>query len=145
MQQDDVAPTGRVMLHEYAKSGSTDLVLALLDEKSAAVDVRSSLGDTALIWAARSNHVGTIEALAARGAALDAANNQGDTALHLAAFKGHLEACKCLVKLGASRVALNKAGKRPLDLARSVPIKVAVAPEEEDAEGYSGSGSDEDF
>jgi len=145
MEQDSVAPTGRVMLHEYAKSGSTDLVLAVLDEKSATVDERSSLGDTALIWAARGNHVGTIEALAARGAALDAVNNQGDTALHLAAFKNHLEACKCLVKLGASRAIVNKAGKRPLDLARSVPIKVAVAPEEDNADGYSGSGSDEDF
>jgi ankyrin repeat protein len=145
MEQDNVAPTGRVMLHEYAKSGSADLVLALLDEKSATVDERSSLGDTALIWAARSNHVSTIEALASRGASLDAANNQGDTALHLAAFKGHLEACKCLVKLGASRTLVNKAGKRALDLARSVPVKVAVAPEEDNADGYSGSGSDEDF
>jgi hypothetical protein len=43
------------------------------------------------------------------------------------------------------RTIVNKAGNRPLDLARSVPIKVAVAPEEENAEGYSGSESDEDF
>ncbi len=67
MEQDDVAPTGRIMLHEHAKSGAKELVLAVLDEKSASVDERSSLGDTALIWAARGNHVSTIEALAARG------------------------------------------------------------------------------
>ncbi len=145
MEADDVAPSGRIMLHEYAKSGAADLVLSLLDEKGSDVDVRSTLGDTALHWAARSNHVSTIEALASRGASLDATNNQGDTALHLAAFKGHLEACKCLVKLGASRVIANKAGKRALDMARSVPVKVAVAPEEDNAEGYSGSESDEDF
>jgi hypothetical protein len=113
--------------------------------------------------AARSGHVSTIEALVSRGAQLDAQNNQGDTALHLAAFKGHLDAAKALVKLGASRVLTNKDGKRALDLSRSVPIKVAVAPEEDNAgffvscfgfgsfffhlflDGYSGSESDEDF
>ena len=89
--------------------------------------------------AARSGHVATIEALASRGASLDAQNNQGDTALHLAAFKGHLDAAKVLVKLGASRLILNKDGKRALDLARSVPIKVAVAPEEDNADGYGES------
>jgi ankyrin repeat protein len=101
-EPESVAPS-RILLHEYAKSGATDLVLALLDEKTDPNE-KSSLGDTALIWAARSDHVATIEALAARGANLDLQNNQGDTALHLAAFKGHLNAVKTLVKLGASRL-----------------------------------------
>jgi hypothetical protein len=46
---------------------------------------------------------------------------------------------------GADREALNNAQKRALDLARSVQVKGVVAPEDKDAEGYSGSGSDEDF
>jgi hypothetical protein len=47
-EPDSIAPT-RILLHEYAKSGATDLVLALLDEK-ADPNEKSSLGDTALIW-----------------------------------------------------------------------------------------------
>ena len=49
-----------------------------------------------------------------------------------------------LVARGANREVLNKDGKRPLDLSRSVPIKVVVAPEEDDCDGYSGSGSESD-
>ena len=106
------------------------------------VDTRGSLGDTALHWAARGGHVAAIETLLQKGADIAAANNQGDTALHLAAFKNHVDACKKLVAMGANREALNKQNQRPLDMARSVPIKVVVAPEEDDCEGYSGSGSD---
>merc|ERR1711991_1046589 len=107
---------------------------AVVDEGTD-VDTRGSLGDTALHWAARGGYVAAIETLLQKGADIAAANNQGDTALHLAA-------CKKMVAMGANREALNKQNQRPLDMARSVPIKVVVAPEEDDCEGYSGSGSD---
>lgn len=45
---------------------------------------------------------------------------------------------------GANRELLNNDQKRPLDLARSVPVKVIVAPEEADCDGYSASGSESD-
>lgn len=48
------------------------------------------------------------------------------------------------MKLGANREAVNSQGKRPLDLARGVQVKAVVAPESDDADGYSGSES-EDF
>lgn len=134
----------RIMLHEYAKSGSLDLCLSVVDE-GVNIDTKSSLGDTALHWAARGGFQACIEGLVQKGANVNAQNNQGDTPLHLAAFKNHLEACRSLVKAGANRELLNKDGKRPLDLSRSVQIKAIVAPEEEDADGYEGSGSEEDF
>lgn len=59
--------------------------------------------------------------------------------------QAHLDACKALVELGANVELANKAGKRPLDLARSAQVKAAVAPQQADCDGYSGSGSDEDF
>lgn len=65
--------------------------------------------------------------------------------LHHSSFKNHLDASKALVAHGANRDAVNVQGKRPLDLARSVQVKAVVAPATDDAEGYSGSGSDEDF
>ena len=161
-EPESAAPTGRIHLHEMAKSGQVDIVNALLDE-GAKVDEESTFGETALFWAARGGHVSTIELLAKRGAKIDHQSHNGDTALHLAAFKGHLDACKVLVKLGAARTIVNKDGKRALDVSRSVPIKVfflpsptfafvfkvvwqvVVAPEEDNADGYSGSESDEDF
>jgi hypothetical protein len=51
---------------------------------------------------------------------------------------------QALVAHGADRELRNKDNKRPLDLARSVPVKVVVAPEEDDCEGYSASGSESD-
>ncbi len=48
-EPEDSAAPNRILLHEYAKSGATDLVLAVLDEK-ADPNQKSSLGDTALIW-----------------------------------------------------------------------------------------------
>ena len=65
--------------------------------------------------------------------------------MHLASFKNHLDACKALVAAGADRTVLNKAEQRPFDLARSTVVKAVVAPEETDADGYEGSGSEDDF
>lgn len=81
-----ICPRGRIMLHEYAKSGDSAMCIALISEGTP-VDTLSALGDTALHWAARGGHVAAIEALASQGGDVNRANGQGDTPLHLASFK----------------------------------------------------------
>ena len=85
--------TNRILIHEYAKSGQADLIAAVVEEGTA-VDLKNSMGDTALHWASRSGHVAAIETLLKHKADIGAQNNQGDSALHLASFKNHKEACK---------------------------------------------------
>src|SRR5262245_42254019 len=65
-------PEGETVVMTAARTGKLDALKVLLAHGGAANAVESSLGETALMWAAAENHPGAVKALAEAGADLNA-------------------------------------------------------------------------
>ena len=79
-------------------------------------DAKSPVGMTALMAAARNNHVKVMDLLIGAGANVNARDSNGWTALMTAAYKGHTEAVKTLVDAGAIIDIRNNDGQTAVDL-----------------------------
>src|SRR5205814_487279 len=84
-----------------AATAGRDDMAALLLERGADVNRRSSEGATALHAAAGQGHAATVRLLLNAGAEARAANDRGVTPLHVAAMRGHREAAAALLEAGA--------------------------------------------
>src|SRR5689334_9365045 len=88
-------------LLEAARLGKNDVIQALLS-RGANVDVRSLIGETALMQAAEKGHVEVVETLLGRHADVNAQDKLGWTAVMRAATEGHSKVLEQLLVAGAS-------------------------------------------
>jgi hypothetical protein len=93
-------------------------VVALLLEHDAVVDAETECGHTALMLAAKQDHVAVVALLLKHGAAVDKVNKDGETALMLAAKQGHEAVVKLLLEYGAAVGKVDKDGRTAAMLAR---------------------------
>jgi ankyrin repeat protein len=115
---------------EAAKRGNTLLMQEYLanPEKKLNVDKVDTLAMTALHWAARGGHVGTVQFLIEVGASVNIVDKMGETPLHKAAFARSAACCSALVAAGADREAQNLKGARAIDLTEDRSTRLALAP-----------------
>jgi ankyrin repeat protein len=110
--------TGLAALHWASRTGSVDMVRALLaaDANVRATDRR---GFTALHFAAYEGKTKCLRALIECGVDvdIDARQDDGDTPLHFAALRGTRRCALALLKAGATADARNRYAKTPLDYA----------------------------
>ena len=74
------------------------------------VDVRTSINETSLIWAASCGHLDIVRYLVENGARIDAQYDAGNTPLIVASWHGHLDVVEFLVGKGADLHIKNKGG-----------------------------------
>ncbi|KAG5747902.1 hypothetical protein H9Q72_014013 [Fusarium xylarioides] len=112
---------GLTALHVAALLGLDPLLKWLLEKDQRAVgfkiDKRDTTGSTALHWAARNGHVGTVRTLIDRGAVVDVTDNAGRTPLAGAATNGHGMIIELLLALGATIDFRTNSGATPIHLA----------------------------
>ena len=101
-----------------------EAVLRLLLDYGGRSDHREENGATALIVAAESGYVDTLEVLLFRRADKEAVDEFGRTALHCAAENGHGAAAQVLLDYGANALARTLDGRLPSDMAGTAHGKV---------------------
>ena len=93
-----------------AQLGFDKVVKALL-EAEAALETRSSRGDTALHWAAQKSNLELVTILIEKGADINAAGDLGNRPIHLAVSCGSVEIVDFLLQRGAIVDVRNDFGK----------------------------------
>nr|KAG5701548.1 hypothetical protein BaRGS_024798 [Batillaria attramentaria] len=106
--------------HLAAFIGCKDLVVLYLNE-GVSVNALNSKKDTALLWAARWNHLDVVQELLSRNADTNVDNDKGSTALYWAVRYGHTDTVRLLLREG--RADVNKTRK----LGLVSPIVLACA------------------
>ena len=94
-----------------AADGDIEKLDELLGKLSADVNGYAKDGITALMAAAATGHVATVEALKLRGAHVDATDKHGKTAAFYAALGGHTGTVEVLQRLGADIHAVTNSGQ----------------------------------
>jgi hypothetical protein len=102
---------------EAAKSGDLEKIKTLLKANPSLISCVDNNGDTALHWAAASDHKEMAEFLLANKADANVKANSGNTPLHTAAYFGHIEIMNLLLANKADVNAKNNNGETPLNLA----------------------------
>jgi len=110
---DTTDPEGNTLLMMASRDGYVDLVDLLLSVR-VKVNMRNSVGDSAMRLAAFKGHQKIIEKLIAAGGYV---NTPDWTPLIYAAFNGHLEVAKTLIKAGADVNAASDNGTTALMVA----------------------------
>ena len=100
---------------DAAYEGDSSAVESAL-KSGVSADARSPIGMTALMAAARNNHVETMKLLLKSGANVNQKDSNGWTALMAAAHRGHLDAVKTLIEAGAIIDIRSNDGKTAVDL-----------------------------
>lgn len=99
-------PPGFTALHVAGLLGLDPLLNWVVEKSQPTVvfdiDTRDTMGSTALHWAARNGHIGTVRILIDRGAVIDVTDNAGRTPLAAAATNGHDMIIELLLARGAS-------------------------------------------
>ena len=111
---------GATALHHAARSGSTDVIRAVLGSAPLSLAARTA-GDGALPihFAARSGSAPAVQALLSAGTAAAAATNNSMLPLHYAAASASASVVQLLLQAGgeATATAADKAGRTPLHMA----------------------------
>ena len=89
------------LLLEAASKNDLQRVLHFLN-KGVPIEVKDSLGYTALMLAAKNGHIDIVNALSRAGAKIDNTNKGGTTALLLALQQGHIDVMNTLLANGAN-------------------------------------------
>ena len=95
------------------------LILALLIEKGAVVDLRDESGMTPLFFAAVNGHRDCMELLIDHRADVNSRDAEGKTPLHTVVRRGYLECAKLLIERGADVNCIDDVGWTPLHEATS--------------------------
>lgn len=118
--KDDQRHGGLSPLHLAAMSGDTNLVTWLLEfspDSAKTVDQRDSHHASALLLAARSEHVSVVRQLLEAGADVSTKDVNSQTPLHEAAANGNSGIVTILLRYGADISSRNSQDKIPLHLA----------------------------
>ena len=78
------------------------------------LELKDSMGRTALYWASSMGRAETVRELLARGAVVGNADKSGLTLLYVASYIGHLEAVRALLARGAAVGTASDIGNAPL-------------------------------
>jgi ankyrin repeat protein len=114
--------------HTPLYRASTGDVARVLLAAGATADVASGpTGGTALHQAARRGYVSVAQALLDHGATIDARDAKKQTPLRRAVNCRQLQIVRLLVRHGADPHAADRRGVTPLDVARTAPMKQALA------------------
>ncbi|MBV1776666.1 ankyrin repeat domain-containing protein [Burkholderiaceae bacterium DAT-1] len=107
-------------MYRYAEVGDIESLMAHIDRmRLADPDWDIDLNSMALIAAAESNQLHTVEALIDRGASLEGVSPRPwIRPLWKAAKRGHIEIVKVLVERGADILATDNRGQSAIDYAR---------------------------
>ncbi len=97
---DDYDQHGLCPLHMAAERGCLDVVKFIVDS-GCDVDIRSTYGNTAMMYACKDNKLEMIRMLYTLGAKLTLKNKAGQSAMHYAAQGDHLDAVKLIVELNS--------------------------------------------
>jgi ankyrin repeat protein len=115
--QPPVEVGGSTLLHVASRRGHVKVALELLD-RGAALEARTSAGETPLLSASGTGQVQVVKLLLERGASIAAVDTKGRTALHLASSEGHQQTLQLLLtKDGAAVHARMHHGFTPLHVA----------------------------
>ena len=82
-------------------------------------ELRTTIGQTPLMWACGRGRAEAADLLLRHNARTDPADCNGDTALHRAAFNGRIACVAALLAHGADATVGNSAGLTPRDMAVS--------------------------
>ena len=104
-------------IHDAAKSGDLEKVMALLKDNPNLVSSKDDNGWTPLHRAAALGHKDAVALLLASKAETNARDNDGETLLHFAAELGHADVVELLLANKAEVNAKNKNGNTPLHAA----------------------------
>ena len=105
-----------ILIHDAVEKGNVEAIKQHL-AAGTDVNVRDSIGETPLHYAARWGHKGIAELLIANGADVNAKHDYGYTPLHWTANNGHKEVVELLIAKGADVNAKDNQGRTPLDVA----------------------------
>ena len=128
------AKTGDTALHAAARTGSLDMIAALLEAR-ARVAVSNRVGDTPLHCAARAGAPDVVRALLDAGADAAALNDARDSSLHCAARdvagrESRLALCRTLARCAPEVLKVtNTAGQTPVQAAASKETKTLIQEE----------------
>eukprot|EP00438_Fugacium_kawagutii_P014553 Skav232296 [mRNA] locus=scaffold882:398467:399534:- [translate_table: standard] len=111
----------------------------MLLERGVPVNHADELGQTALFYAARQGHAGTIEYLMRQGADPNIVDKNGETAIFYAVLKKRADAVRALLDGGANLEVINTRQHTCMSLA-SVEILQTLAEERKKRRRYEDSG-----
>ena len=132
-------------LFQLAKQGDNDDLTELLGGSyKVEVSACDSLGNTALHYAASSDHAKSVSILIAKGALVDARNKQKETPLHRAAARGSFRSAKFLISKGADLEAKDTEGNFPRSLAQGQELCDLLTPGVDIKWDDAQPGSDDD-
>merc|ERR1719409_297165 len=103
---------GDTPLHIACDMGSV-VIIELLLNNNADMNIRTADGDTCLHRAVQSQHHSVVSALTAKKADVNTQNRYGHTALHVAAANGDVECCRNLLFNGRGELVANILLKDP--------------------------------
>jgi ankyrin repeat protein len=89
-------------------------VVEVMTTQDGSLDIKTTLGETALHGAASNGHYAMVQLLPERGAEVGASDNSGGTALHGAASNGYDATGQLLLDRGAEIGAKNRDGRTAL-------------------------------
>ena len=95
---DDYDKNGLCAIHIAAERGCND-ALQYLIEQGCSIDLRTTYGNTAIMYACKENKLETIQLLFELGAGLHLYNRAGLGAIHMSAQGDHIEALNLLLEL----------------------------------------------
>ncbi|RLJ77788.1 ankyrin repeat domain-containing protein [Pedobacter alluvionis] len=101
-------------LIKLAIGGKTEKIAELLARSSVDINIKDSVGFTALATAVALNHYDVVKLLLENGANPNIPNDKGNTALHHAAENNLLEIAVLLLNHHANLNATNSFGNQPL-------------------------------
>jgi len=112
---------GRTLLHAAAGRGR-EVIVELLIDNGANVNVKDALAATPLHEAANIGDNELVELLIAKGADVNANDIYGSTPLHKAAHRGRKAVVTLFISKGADVNAINRESRTALDLAEKVEV-----------------------
>ncbi|KAL3073634.1 hypothetical protein niasHT_015211 [Heterodera trifolii] len=93
-------PDGTTPLMEASQRNQLNAAKCLVEKGGADLELSSSIGHTALTYAAFSGHLDFVRYLLARGAVVNGKDIANASPLHYAVFGRHLDVCSALVEAG---------------------------------------------
>lgn len=116
---------GYAPLHIYAEHAQDDLI-RLAVKNSAYIGRKDRKGQSALYFACRADHEGTVDTILSLGGEVNSLTSARDSPLHWAARNGNTPLAAKLVALGAHAHGENDMGETPISLAKTDDLRAEL-------------------